>query len=859
MHATFQRIWKKCFPYVLLFLYCLAFVVICNTYINVGDLDHDYPFHLGRIVGLAQSFQNGDFLPSLNFVFEKGIGYASPIFYGNWMLYLPALLYLAIPNVTIIYSFYIFLIVLASSFSAYWVAQKMGAPSKNALLYGLTLPLTFPWFGYGMTMVVFFVPLLFYAMYKVLYQDKKNPVLLGIIIALLIQTHVLSTFILAIYSALFVVLSFRKWTWAKIGSFLFSALLGLFLSLGYLGQYFEQVSSQTFFFNWTLRPYPFTLDRLMTPDPLWKLFIESENLPALLAMIALLFKWKKLSAFSKKVLVICLIMVVVQSSLLPWEGTLRYSFLAILQDTRRLAFFVPCLVLLVAALEWPIKVNGLFFALQSAFYIMVNLALYPPTSQNLETIESYNQRALVSLENPEERSFNAVGDEYFNIVINQVDKESGILTKFQSSDGIEISNVKRGYNLLEFDYALPEGVEFGDLYLPRIYYKGYVAEYSQGGQGSQPALKTRLLTTEEKEEAVKSYKPTRTSRAEYNGKIYLQVSGSGHVKVYYQKTPLQMVCFGLETSAWILVGAYLVLEEVRQVAKKKATVKSTSPIQSEPSSSKMKLSFPKEAPRSESLIARDIEAAKEENALSSWWQDKKTKKQEEKSAQIEERLSSTWSASAQSFLDSLDMTLEIEKDEMKPTAKTESLKDKSLKEEKKVLSLEETKKSKKKASITSNPKEKKEKSKKKKPKEDSHSEKQRKKKQEEKSSLKEEKEKSREVKQEEKPENKSVKPKTETKASSISSSYRLSNPQEPLVTVIEKDKNPKTVVDGFFQVTYVDGDVPFPFQDGLQPLRYEKKPQDASHLAKASSVEELAKQSQAKEKESQENLENKNQ
>lgn len=850
MNATFQRVLGKCFPYGVLFLYCLIFVVICNTYINAGDFVHDYGFHLGRIVGLAQAFQNGDFLPSLNFVFEKGVGYASPIFYGNWMLYLPALLYLAIPNVTIVYSFYIFLIVLASSWSAYWVAQKLNASSKNALLYGLTLPLTFPWFGYGMTMVVFFVPLLFYAMYKVLYQDKKNPVLLGILIALLIQTHVLSTFILAIYSLFFVLLCFRKWTWTKFGSFLISALLGLLLSFGYLGQYFEQVASQTFFFNWTLRPYPFTLDRLMVPDSLWKLFIESENLPVLVVMIILVFQWKKLSSFSKKLLIICLIMVIVQSSLLPWESTLRYSFLAILQDPRRLAFFVPSLVLLIVALEWSWKFNGLFFALQSAFYIMVNLALYPPTAENLEAIESYNQKALASLENPEEISFTAVGDEYFNIVINQVDKENGVLTRFQSPDGIEISNVKKSYNLLEFDYTLPEGVEAGDLYLPRIYYKGYVAEYSENGQGSQPTLKTRLLTNEEKEEAAKNYMPVRSSRAEYNGKIYLRVSGSGHVKVYYQKTSLQIICFQLEAGTWILVIAYLGLQGLRSWKLKKPASTPPKPVLNP--TAIIDLGLPPQPPRSESLIARDLEMAKEENALSSWWHDKKSKKQEEKSAQIEERLSSTWTSSAQSFLDALDATLEIEKEEVSPNLTSSDLNTSNnlITLEEKQITSSQSKRKKKKVkeekgnSKTSQSKKKREKTKTKKTFELNK---------DEKTEKIEEKAIRLEPKEKPSPESKTKKIETvEPKINSVSSSYpsktSLKASNEPLVRVIsseETSNEPKTVIDGFFCITYRDGKVPELFQDGLQPLRYEKKPQNK---VQASSVEELAQQAQQKEK-----------
>lgn len=863
MQTTFGQVWKKSSPYVLLFLYCVIFVIMAATYINAGDYLHDYGFHLGRIVGLAQSIEQGDWLPSLNFVFEKGVGYASPIFYGNWMLYLPALLYLAIPNVTIVYSFYIFLIVLFGSFSAYWVANAIGKNSKNALVYGLTLPLTFPWFGYGMTMVVPFVPLLWYAMYKVLYLDKKNPVFLGILIGLLIQTHVLSTLVLAIYSALFVLLCFKQWSWAKIGSFLMSAGLGLLLSIGYLVQYFEQVSSQTFFFNWTLRPYPFSLDQLMTPESFWTLILESPGLPAIFCLVILLCMWKKLSSFSKRIVILSLVMLIVQSSALPWESTLRYTFLAILQDTKRLAFFVPALILLVMALEWPLKFNGLFFAIQSTFFIMTSLALYPPNEENLAAIETYNQKAMTSLTDPEENSFSAIGDEYFNIVINHMDKGSGILASFQSPDGVEVSNVKKGYNTLEFDYTVPEGQEYGALYLPRIYYKGYVAEYSQGGRGSQPALKTRLLTAEEQEKAQESYQPNQTSKAEYNGKIYLSLSGNGHVKVYYEKTPLQILGFEMETGSWILLSGYLAIEAWRKYKSSIAlpTSREETPQEKTKTQEMVESFLSKEPPRSESLIAREKEAAakamESKSGLASWLDKKKEQKQEKKNAQIEERLASTWTASAQSFLDALDDQLEIEKDDSQPTLSSYTTTASGKAPSKKVFTKKEdqkeiSEKSSKDSSSSSSPLAKSqsseeptvqvEKSKKK------DSAKKIKRKEKKKEALKKKKKAKSlaQAKKEMELEKQDPSISLETFASpSLPASPTRDG--KPLVSVVEsapssdetlsssvETKEKRTVVDGFFYVTYNATEEKSLFQNGLQPLRYERQAKSEEDISSSS-------------------------
>ena len=103
-----------------------------------------------------------------------------------------------------------FLLVLSTSLTSFYCFKKISQDSIKSLYGALLIPLYFPLFGYGMTMVLPLVPILFYTIYKVLFLNKYSPALLGITIALLIQTHILSTLILAIYSLIFVLLCARK-------------------------------------------------------------------------------------------------------------------------------------------------------------------------------------------------------------------------------------------------------------------------------------------------------------------------------------------------------------------------------------------------------------------------------------------------------------------------------------------------------------------------------------------------------------------------------------------------------------------------------------------------------------------------
>ncbi|MEI3023650.1 MAG: hypothetical protein V8T37_01320 [Streptococcus sp.] len=189
-------------------------------------------FHLSRIVGLAESIEHWDLLPNLNFLFAFGTGYASPMFYGNWQFYPSAIVYMMTDG-NLAYSIFAFLITLRTSLTSYIVVSKIVKNKVTGIVVALTIPCYYTSFGFGMTMVVPLVPILIYR----------------VVVALLIQTHILSTIILAIFSAVFLCLNYKRITLEKIFSFVFSILFALCLSAGYIFQYLEQVSSQKFFLH----------------------------------------------------------------------------------------------------------------------------------------------------------------------------------------------------------------------------------------------------------------------------------------------------------------------------------------------------------------------------------------------------------------------------------------------------------------------------------------------------------------------------------------------------------------------------------------------------------------------------------
>ena len=277
-------------PYLYLLLYAILYTLVSQRSLQVEGAITDYYFHLGRMVGLAQSIKYGNWLPNLNEVFSYGVGYASAMFYGNWQFYIPALFYIATEQATFSYSIFIFLLVLSSIWSTYLVFSRMSKDKQKGFWVAMTVPLVFHLFGYGMTMVVPLVPWLLYALYKVLYLDKKNPILLAVVIALLLQTHILSTVVLAISSILFLLVNFNKITLAKLLSFVISAMLGLVLSSGYLFQYLEQTHSQAFFFSWHERNFPFDSKSILITHDFFKSFTSQVQMSSGKAPFDAIFK-----------------------------------------------------------------------------------------------------------------------------------------------------------------------------------------------------------------------------------------------------------------------------------------------------------------------------------------------------------------------------------------------------------------------------------------------------------------------------------------------------------------------------------------------------------------------------------------
>ena len=216
---------------------------------------HDILFHLNRIDALAAEMEAGNIPARIYHTVYGGVGYASGLFYGDWLLYIPALLVTAGVGVVTAYKLNIMFVTVLTLFVAYFCARSAFGDSRSAL----TAAVTYGFSGYfaidtytraavGEMTAFAFVPLVFLGLWSILCGDRKKWLCLPVGLTFLLVSHVLSAFIAVLLCAVFflcylgrVIREPRRLLY--IG---YSVLAFAVLSASFLFPMLEQMASTTF-------------------------------------------------------------------------------------------------------------------------------------------------------------------------------------------------------------------------------------------------------------------------------------------------------------------------------------------------------------------------------------------------------------------------------------------------------------------------------------------------------------------------------------------------------------------------------------------------------------------------------------
>ncbi len=237
-----------------IFWLALITVTACAPAMAKGmPTGHDGEFHLLRIEGLVEGLRQGYFPVRMQTRWMEGYGYPVSIFYGDLLLYIPALLRLVGFTLEGAYKAYLFLINLGTALAAYACFKQIAKDKKIALIgtasyvfaaYRITN--LYVRVAVGEYSAMFFLPLIALAIYRIYTEDEKqlgqylkSSVLLAVGMTGLLQTHMISVIMACIAIAITCVIlikkTLRKNTLiAYVAAVAMTALLNLFFIMPFL-------------------------------------------------------------------------------------------------------------------------------------------------------------------------------------------------------------------------------------------------------------------------------------------------------------------------------------------------------------------------------------------------------------------------------------------------------------------------------------------------------------------------------------------------------------------------------------------------------------------------------------------------
>jgi hypothetical protein len=340
-------------------------------------LEHDTLFHLSRIEGLAQALNHGDWFAKIYPLKNLGYGYASPLFYCDIFLIIPAILYNLGLNLA---SCYKLIIIISTFLSCYFIMNTIYKIFKNnsaAYLAGVLylfnnyrITDVYVRGALGEIMGFIFLPIVLLGIYYLLYDDKTKWSTLVIGFTGLALTHNI-TFVLACILFIFFIifrLKFLLNNKQRILNIIKAAAVTFLLTAFFTLPMLEQLASQKFY----LGSYTSTESLYANTIPFWKYLANQTifgygsndtsydlsmllNIGYFLMFAPLLYitKRKNINIFIKHSLLIGYILLFLPMQLLPWN---YFSFFSLIQFPWRL-LMISTICLLVPASLIPYEFN----------------------------------------------------------------------------------------------------------------------------------------------------------------------------------------------------------------------------------------------------------------------------------------------------------------------------------------------------------------------------------------------------------------------------------------------------------------------------------------------------------------------
>ncbi len=349
-----ERLGEARFYYVLLGLLVLSgFLPLLIPGIPQG---HDLYYHFSRLEAMTTGLRQGTFPVLINAGALGGYGYASGLFYPDFLLYPVALLALSGLGTVVAYKLFLVAVGLACAYSAQVAVWRIGGSRFGGFAAGIL----YAWSSYfavdvlvrsavGEFTVFPFLPWIFLGLYEIIHGNPRRFLPLALGFTGLVLTHNLSLLIMAMVTALMLAFHAAALLRApgRVAGVVAAAALTVALGAFYLAPLVEQLTTTRFIVSSVAKG-----DIAARAVPLTRLFLElpymkmEHWIPSGIGVILIivLFQRCRLTSggtgperYRDALLVGGVVTLLAATNFLPWEGMFRA--LAVLQFPWR--FYLP--------------------------------------------------------------------------------------------------------------------------------------------------------------------------------------------------------------------------------------------------------------------------------------------------------------------------------------------------------------------------------------------------------------------------------------------------------------------------------------------------------------------------------------
>lgn len=518
----------------------VAILVSCVPLMNDFLIDgHDLTVHLGRISGIAQGLQNGQFPVWINMVQGAEFGYAMPIMYPQLFLYIPALMMCTGMSLMNAYKIFVILLITATIVISYFSFRAIFKDRTAAVVSSLTYSLCLYHLGdiysraaLGEMQAMCFLPLLLWGFYEVYAGSERKWPVVAVGMTCILSCHILSFVMSMAFIVLYFILllpymirhHFFKRFLALIKAGLVTILLNLYffipfaeyyingglsvnttndsnITLNGTGAYLSQAFGIFYKADSTLRNKSYGVTRhemmlsigFVIPAAViafcWLYFVEKQHFAVQVKDAA----QKQNSAYRSGVfmLVGTLLSLFMSLWMFPWTGVVSLPIL----DKFRMVQYVwrflmmadlfgsaltGCVMVILAQARpaWRRKVAAVILC-----------AVFACTIYYIDSASdsiNYYDRNLIH----EQATDNLYLDEDDPDVFLQ---NRGPLCVTSSAEQTKITDFQRLETTVSFSYELPEGVQEADLTVPLYDYIGYIAQVN--GEETQISQSDHFLVS----------------------------------------------------------------------------------------------------------------------------------------------------------------------------------------------------------------------------------------------------------------------------------------------------------------------------------------------------------------------------